>query len=91
MFSPLTGGDGHPKDQSDQSVHLLLQPQPGKLSEVGHPPGGEDEAQVVSIVTCQTPHNTGQISLHEDPGCQGVRTEPAREGKFETECFQICQ
>ena len=76
-------GDGHPQDQSDQSLHLLLLAQPGQLVEVGQPAGGEDEAKVVSVVTSQTLDHPAQISLHEDPGCQRVGPEPASEGKFE--------
>ena len=91
MGSSLTAGDGHPQDQSDQAVHLLLLAQPGQLAQVGLPAGVEEEPQLVPVVTGQTLDNTAQVSLHEDPACLGVGTEPADEGKFETECFKICQ
>ena len=82
-------GDGHPQDQSDQSLHLLLHTQPGQLVEVGQPPGGEEESQVVSVVTSQTLNHPAQISLHEDPGCQRVGTEPGSEGKFEENVLNL--
>ena len=87
----VTARDRHAQDLSNQSVRLLPHPQPGQLGQVGHPPGGEEESQVVSVVASQTLDYTAQISLHEDPGCHGVGTEPESKGKFETECFQICQ
>ena len=91
MVCSVTAGDRHPQDQSDHAVHLLLLAQPGQLCEVGDPPGVEEEPQLVSVVTSQTLDNTAQVSFHEDPGCWGVGTEPAGEGKFEMECFIICQ
>ena len=85
---PELAGDGHPQDQSDQSLHLLLLPQPGELGEVGHPGGVEEEAQLVSVVASQSPQHPAEVSLHEDPGCERVGPEPARQGKFEENVLQ---
>ena len=81
-------GERHPQDQSDQSLHLLLLPQPGELGEVGHPGGVEEEAQLVSVVASQSPQHPAEVSLHEDPGCERVGPEPARQGKFEENVLQ---
>ena len=81
-------GDGHPQDQSDQSLHLLLLPQPCEMGEVGYPGGVEEEAQLVSVVASQSPQHAAEVSLHEDPGCERVGPEPARQGKFEENVLQ---